>query len=70
MSILGAFGVAFGILYRALTLTTATRRRRRSVEDKTSIFFFSDIIRDLTWAGGSVIAFIIEDLLKLAFQKS
>ena len=30
LSILAAFGVAFGVLYMALTLTTAKRRRRRS----------------------------------------
>ena len=56
LSILGAFGVAFGILYRALTLTTSMRRKRRNVKDKTSIFFFGDIIRDLTWAGGSLLS--------------
>ena len=30
LSILAAFGVAFGVLYMALTLTTAGRRKRSS----------------------------------------
>ena len=45
LTILGGFGVAFGVLYRALTLTTSARKKR------SSAFYFADIIRDLTWAG-------------------
>ena len=52
LSILAAFGVAFGVLYRALTLTTAMPRRRRDTE--FDIFMFSDILGDLTWAGMTV----------------
>ena len=31
LTILAAFGVAFGVLYRALTLITGRRRRKRSL---------------------------------------
>ena len=52
LSILGAFGVAFGVLYRALTLTTGMRRRREADTDtEADIFMFADFLRDLTWAG-------------------
>ena len=47
LSILGAFGVAFGFLYRALTLTTGARKKRNS----ESPFLFSSIMGDLAWAG-------------------
>ena len=49
LSILAAFGVAFGVLYRALTLTTGMRRREADTE--ADIFMFADFLRDLTWAG-------------------
>ena len=48
LSILAAFGVAFGVLYRALTLTTGGRRRKRS---ETGLFMFSSFIGDLAWSG-------------------
>lgn len=54
LSILAAFGVAFGVLYRALTLTTGSKRRRRNIEANFDIFMFSDILGDLTWAGCAV----------------
>ena len=50
LSILGAFGVAFGVLYRALTLTTGMRRRREA-DTEADIFMFADFLRVLTWAG-------------------
>ena len=34
LTILAAFGVAFGVLYIALTLTTAKRRKKRSREEE------------------------------------
>ena len=37
LSILAAFGVAFGVLYIALTLTTAGRRKKRSEEDEEDL---------------------------------
>ena len=46
LSILAAFGVAFGFLYRALTLTTGARKKR-----ETGNFLFSSILGDLAWAG-------------------
>ena len=52
LSILAAFGVAFGVLYRALTLTTGMKRRRRDAgSSEFDIFMFGDILGDLTWAG-------------------
>ena len=36
LTILAAFGVAFGVLYRALTATTATRRKKRSEDEVLS----------------------------------
>ena len=53
LSILAAFGVAFGVLYRALTLTTGMARKRRDLQE-FDIFMFSDILGDLTWAGCAV----------------
>ena len=52
LSLLGMFGVAFGFLYRALTMTTQTRKRRSNSE---GVYFntvlFSSMIGDMTWAG-------------------
>ena len=50
LSILAAFGVAFGFLYRALTLTTAGAGRKRGVGS----FVFSSILGDLAWAGTNI----------------
>ena len=49
LSILAAFGVAFGILYRTLTLTTAGGRRKK--RESFGTFVFSSIIGDIAWAG-------------------
>ena len=46
LSILAAFGVAFGFLYRALTLTTGGRKKRG-----VGSFVFSSVLGDLAWAG-------------------
>lgn len=46
LSILAAFGVAFGFLYRALTLTTGKRKKR-----EIGSFVFTSILGDFTWAG-------------------
>ena len=53
LSILAAFGVAFGVLYRALTLTTGMKRKRkrRDPGSEFDIFMFGDILGDLSWAG-------------------
>ena len=48
--ILGAFGVAFGILYRAVTLKTARRRKRNAVIDNLPISG-QTIIADMAWSG-------------------
>lgn len=37
LSILAAFGVAFGVLYRALTLTTAKRRKRSLAKESGTV---------------------------------
>ena len=49
LSILAAFGVSFGLLYRGLTLKTAGRRKREFVP-----FTFSSFVEetaDYIWAG-------------------
>ena len=52
LSILAAFGVAFAVLYRALTLTTGgMKRKRRDASSEFDIFMFGDILGDLSWAG-------------------
>ena len=51
LSILGMFGVAFGFLYRALTMTTGTRKRRSNDGVYFNTVLFSNIIGDMTWAG-------------------
>ena len=48
LSILAAFGVAFGILYRALTLTTG--KRKRSNSDLGFWFTFADVL----WIGKKI----------------
>lgn len=48
LSILAAFGVAFGILYTALTIITGRRRRKRSEQGDFDLSFK---FRDLLWSG-------------------
>ena len=50
LSILAAFGAAFGILYRALTLTTDSRRKRSDSTGDHMLFI--NAIQDFGWAGG------------------
>ena len=47
LSLLAAFGVAFGILYRALTVTTGKRKKR----EVGSYLVFDTQIADLFWSG-------------------
>jgi len=47
--ILGAFGVAFGVLYRAVTIKTGGRRKRRDTKDEAVSPL--DIIADFFWMG-------------------
>jgi len=47
LSLLAAFGVAFGILYRALTLTTGGRKKRNS----SNFLIFHTVLADLFWTG-------------------
>lgn len=47
LSLLAAFGVAFGILYRALTLTTGGRKKRNS----SNFLIFHTVLADLFWSG-------------------
>lgn len=47
LSILASFGVAFGILYRALTLITNVRRRKREDVTQKKTFMFEDLL----WLG-------------------
>ena len=47
LSLLAAFGVAFGILYRALTLTTGGRKKRNS----SNFLIFHTALADLFWSG-------------------
>ena len=54
LSILAAFGVAFGVLYMALTLQTMGRRRRSTGEGEGEEQYGGDLafkFGDLLWAG-------------------
>ena len=55
LSILAAFGVAFGVLYIALTLTTAGRRKKRSEEDEEDLVCRAD---DVEQAIGCKVAYL------------
>ena len=52
LSLLAAFGVAFGVLYRALTLTTGGRRRKRNT---SNFLIFHTMIADVFWSGNGEI---------------
>ena len=47
--LLAAFGVAFGVLYRALTLTTGKRKKR------AGYLVFDSPLADLFWSGQSIV---------------
>ena len=49
--LLGAFGLAFGALFRAITLITGGRKKRSTVEDTESSLSILDLISDLIWSG-------------------
>ena len=51
--LLGAFGLAFGALFRAITLKTGGRRKKRSTGEFTSENNLSNIYlaKDLLWSG-------------------
>ena len=54
LSILAAFGVAFGVLYMALTQQTMARRRRRSTDGEDEEGIVGDLafkFGDILWAG-------------------
>ena len=54
LSILAAFGVAFGVLYRALTLQTGGRRRRRASHHYLLI---NTMWADIIWSGSASVGF-------------
>ena len=45
--LLGAFGLAFGALFRAITLITGRRRKRRSTEGLSFLYQLNDLL----WSG-------------------
>ena len=51
LSLLAAFGVAFGVLYVALTM--ATGRRRRDLSLSGDFLLLDSNIADLVWAGNT-----------------
>jgi len=51
--LLGGFALAFGILYRAVTLKTAGRRKKRFDEDVNYFEEIQDHLSDLIWWGMS-----------------
>ena len=55
-----AFGVAFGILYRALTLITGRRRRKRSADPGSHDLTSADYVEEKT---GDAVIDTVSDLL-------
>lgn len=53
--LLGGFALAFGILYRAVTLKTAGRRKKRFDNDVNFYEDIQDRLSDLIWWGMSFI---------------
>ena len=53
--LLAAFGVAFGVLYRALTLTTGKRKKR------AGYLVFDSPLADLFWSGQSTSLYCHQD---------
>ena len=56
LGLLGAFAVAFGVLYRAVTLKTAGRRKRRDTEDSMD---YVGKLQDFIWIGKQKITYSI-----------
>ena len=49
--LLAASGLAFGALFRAITLKTGGRRKKRSNWEVENYFSMFDLISDLIWSG-------------------
>ena len=49
--LLAAAGLAFGILFRAITLKTGGRRKKRSNLDVENLVSMYDLLSDLIWSG-------------------
>ncbi len=49
--VLAAFAVAFGVLYRAVTLKTGGRRKRRDIAPENDIVKPQNKLADFVWAG-------------------
>ncbi len=49
--ILAAFAVAFGVLYRAVTLKTAKRRKRSDIAPENDIVKMKNKLADFVWTG-------------------
>ena len=49
--ILAAFAVAFGVLYRAVTLKTNARRKRRDIQPEDDIVKTKNKLADFLWMG-------------------
>ena len=53
LAILGAFGAAFGVLYTAITMITAAKRKKRSSDSDYSddVIEAEDMLSDTVWLG-------------------
>ena len=51
LSLLAAFGVAFGVLYVALTMAGRKRRRREAGSFEANFLLFDSNLADLIWSG-------------------
>ena len=52
LAILGAFGAAFGVLYTAITMITAAKRKKRSSDsDYSDVIEAEDMLSDTVWLG-------------------
>jgi hypothetical protein len=63
-AILGAFGVAFGILFRAVTLITGRRRRRRDaiIPDQPPKTIWDELsykVADVFWWGNYIVNWLL-----------
>ena len=52
LAILGAFGAAFGVLYTAITMITAAKRKKRSSDSEyPDVIEAEDMLSDTVWLG-------------------
>ena len=52
LAILGAFGAAFGVLYTAITMITAAKRKKRSSDSEyPGVIEAEDMLSDTVWLG-------------------